>query len=152
AFLEPGQARARGQTEHMAAACPVGSQKVEMPARHIDGARGRREAEPDQSAVDTLERMDDLLRFDHVHQGAVRRRLLGFAANGDGAELPIYACGEDAPCAMGQGVEGRLELLQRLPSRNRAEGLRAGRRVTTTADGVSSEEATSCARPSTVPR
>ena len=37
-FLELGQARARGQAEHMAAACPVGGQEVEMPARHIDGA------------------------------------------------------------------------------------------------------------------
>src|SRR5262245_13848102 len=42
-FLELGQARARGQAEHMAAACPVGGQEVETPARHIDGAGRRRE-------------------------------------------------------------------------------------------------------------
>src|SRR5258707_5997326 len=64
-FLEQSRSLARGQAEHTAAACPVGGQKVEVPAGYVDGAGSGREAEPDQGTVDVLKRMDNLLRLDH---------------------------------------------------------------------------------------
>jgi hypothetical protein len=78
----------------VAAARPIGRQKVEVPARHVDGACGGRETETDQAAVDILQRMDDLLRFDHLRQWPIGRLLLGLAADRDGAEPPIHARGE----------------------------------------------------------
>src|SRR5262249_41149380 len=56
-FLEQGQARAGGQAKDMAAAAAVGADEVEVPARHVDGSRGRRETEADQGTVDVVEGM-----------------------------------------------------------------------------------------------
>jgi hypothetical protein len=58
--------------------------------------------------------MDDLLRFHHLSQGAIRRLLLGLAAQRDRAEMAAHPCGEHPRWAVGQRVERRLQLLEGL--------------------------------------
>src|SRR6516162_10807147 len=87
-LLEQGKALAGGQPKDMAAATTVGAEKVEMPARHVDGGRGGRETEADQGTVDVVEGVHHLLRFDHFGQGAIRRLLFWLAAHCDGGKRP----------------------------------------------------------------
>src|SRR5262245_24124316 len=88
--------------------CPprvIAGQKMEVPAWHVDRACGGRETETDEAAVDILQRMDDLLRFDDLRQWPIGRLLLGLAADRDGAESPIHARGEHTRGAIGQRIE-----------------------------------------------
>src|SRR6516225_10954110 len=103
----------------MAAAAAVGTQKVEMPARDVDGGGGGRETEADQGTVYVVEGVDHLLLFDHFGQGAIRRFLFGLAADGDGSEPAVDPRREHARGAVGQRVERRLQLLQRLSGNDR---------------------------------
>src|SRR5262249_4111544 len=88
-LLEQGQAPRGGRPKGMAAATTVGAEKVEMPARHVDGGRGSWETEADQGTVDVVEGVHHLLRFDHFGQGAIRRLLFGPAAHRDGSKTAI---------------------------------------------------------------
>ena len=108
----------------MAAASPVGREKVEVPAAHVHGFGSGREAESDQGTVNSVKRMDNLLRLDHFRQGAIRRLLLGLAADCDALEPAVHARGKYARGAIRQGVERRLELLERLPRSNLRRSLR----------------------------
>ena len=60
----------------------------------------RASSETDQDTVDLDERMDDLLRFHDIRQRAIRRLLLGLAANGDGAKPPLHPRRQHPRCAL----------------------------------------------------
>ena len=88
-------------------------------------AAGKRK--PIRVPLHALQGVDDLLLLDHFGQRAVRRLLLGLAANFDGLEPAVDARGQDARRAVGQRVESRLQLVQRLPAGD-APSLARGKR------------------------